>query len=132
MKHRSDPLKPEVPSIEEIERFVEDAGSDDLPTFGGTHEGGIYIQQIPDEIAPCIHAMLAAGEPVRSYFELGVAAGGMTYLAMLLSPADVVLLGTGEHPRCQLPCGPPGLLHGGHRKSGDAITARSPARHATR
>lgn len=101
MKHRSDPLKPEVPSIEEIERFVEDAGSDDLPTFGGKHVGGIFVQQIPDEIAPCIHAILESGEPVRSYFELGVAAGGMTFLANhYFRPETIVLLDTNEHPRC--------------------------------
>ena len=94
---------PVAPSVEEIERFVEDAGSDDLPTFGGTHEGGIYVQQIPDEIAPCLHAMLTSGEPVRSYFELGVAAGGMTYLVdHFFRPQTIVLLDTDEHPRCKL------------------------------
>jgi len=63
-----------------IEQFVLDAGSDDLPTFGGSFEGGIHCQQIPDEIGPCIHAILGSGLDLRSYLEIGVAAGGTTFL----------------------------------------------------
>jgi len=101
MKHGSETWKLEVPSIEEIERFVEDAGSDDLPTFGGKHVGGIFVQQIPDEIAPCIHAILESGEPIETYLEIGVAAGGMTYLTNhFFHPEEIVLVDTNEHPRC--------------------------------
>jgi len=88
-------------TLDEIERFIEDAGSDDIPTFGGKHVGGIYIQQIPDEIAPCIHAMLESGRNIDSYLEIGVAAGGMTYLMNhYFHPEIIVLLDTNEHPRC--------------------------------
>lgn len=98
MKHASAPI---IPTIEEIERFVEDAGSDDLPTFGGNHVGGIYIQQIPDEVAPCIHAVQESGETINSYLEIGVAAGGMTYLMdHYFHPENIVLIDTNEHPRC--------------------------------
>lgn len=98
MKHVSAPV---IPTVEEIGRFIEDAGSDDLPTFGGKHVGGIFIQQIPDEIAPCIRAILESGEPIGKYFELGVAAGGMTYLMNhYFHPETIVLVDTNEHPRC--------------------------------
>jgi SAM-dependent methyltransferase len=88
-------------SVEEIERHIEEIGSDDLPTFGGTWQGGAYIQQLPDELAPCIHALLASGVPIKSYFELGVAAGGLTLLIdHYFKPETIVLLDTNQHPRC--------------------------------
>lgn len=90
-----------IPTIEEIERFVEEIGSDDLPTFGGKFVGGVFVQQIPDEIAPCIRTILESGRPINSYFELGVASGGMAYLANhFFRPETIVLLDTNEHHRC--------------------------------
>jgi len=101
MKRVSVTVAEAIPAVEEIIRFIEDAGSDHLPTFGGKHVGGIYVQQIPDEIAPCIHAILESGEPIRSYLEIGVAAGGMTYLMdHYFHPSTNVLVDTNEHPRC--------------------------------
>jgi predicted O-methyltransferase YrrM len=89
-----------IPSVEEIERFVEEAGSDDLPTFGGKHVGGIYIQQVPDEIAPAIHAMLMRGESLRSFLEIGSAAGGTAYLIHhYFRPETIVLIDTNQHSR---------------------------------
>lgn len=98
VKHEPEPV---LTTVEEIIQFVEDAGSDDIPTFGGKHVGGVYIQQIPDEIAPCIHAILKSGEPIKSYLEIGVAAGGMSYLMNhYFHPGNIVLVDTNEHPRC--------------------------------
>ena len=88
-------------TVDEIVRFIEDAGSDDIPTFGGKHVGGIFVQQIPDEIAPCIRAILESGEPIESYLEIGVAAGGLAYLMNhFFHPENTVLVDTNEHPRC--------------------------------
>jgi len=88
-------------SVDEIIKFVEDAGSDDIPTFGGKRVGGIFVQQVPDEIAPCIQAILESGEPIKSYLEIGVAAGGTTYLMNhYFHPETIVLVDTNEHPRC--------------------------------
>ena len=100
MKHTSEPVSP---TVEEIERFVEECGSDDLPTFGGKFVGGAFIQQIPDEIAPCIRAILESGAQIKSYFELGVASGGMVYLINhYFHPETIVLLDTNEHHRCSI------------------------------
>lgn len=67
-------------TLEEIEQFILDAGSANLPAFGGKFEGGIYCQHMPDELAPCILTILESGETVKSYLEIGVAAGGTTFL----------------------------------------------------
>jgi len=87
-----------IPTVEEIEQFVVDSGSDDLPTFGGTHVGGIHIQQIPDEIAPAIHAILKSSQCIEAYLEIGVAAGGTTFLFdHFFHPEKIVLVDDGKH-----------------------------------
>ncbi len=92
-----------TPTLKDIEKFVLDAGSDDLPTFGGTFEGGIHCQQVPDEIAPCIHAILASKQTVKSYLEIGVAAGGTTYLFHhFFQPELIVLLDDNKHHKAHL------------------------------
>jgi hypothetical protein len=89
-------------SVEGIEEYVKSIGSDDIPTFGGTWVGGAGIQQIPDEIAPCLYAMLKSGERIDSYFELGVASGGMTkVMHHYFNPGTIVLVDTNEHARCK-------------------------------
>lgn len=87
-----------IPTVEEIEQFVIDAGSDDIPTFGGKHVGGIHIQQIPDEIAPAILAILESGQRIEAYLEIGVAAGGTTFLFdHFFHPENIVLVDDGKH-----------------------------------
>jgi len=87
-----------IPTAEEIEQFVIDAGSDDLPTFGGKYVGGIHVQQIPDEIAPAIHAILKSGHRIDAYLEIGVAAGGTTSLFHhFFRPGEIVLVDDGAH-----------------------------------
>src|SRR3972149_4521353 len=87
-------------TVEEIEQFVIDAGSDHVPTFGGKYEGGMQIQQIPDEIAPCIMAILKSGEPIKNYLEIGVAAGGMVALINhYFHPGKIVLIDDNAHPK---------------------------------
>ena len=116
---------PYSPTVAEIEQYVISIGSDDVLTFGGERIEGAYIQQIPDEIAPCIHAMLESGEHVDSYLEIGVAAGGMTLLMHhYFQPSIIVLVDTNEHPRC---VNRPQVLSGIKRdeiigSSGDAST----------
>lgn len=93
-------------TLEEIEQFILDAGSDDLPTFGGKFQGGINCQQVPDEIAPCILAILESGEPIKSYLEIGVAAGGTTYLFNhFFHPEKIVLIDDNKHHKAGLRSG---------------------------
>ena len=99
-----DKMKADVLSLKEIEQFVLDSGSDDLPTFGGTFEGGAHIQQIPDEIAGCIKAILdRIAVPKVAYLEVGVAAGGTAFLFNhFLSPTKVVLVDDNKHHKAGL------------------------------
>src|SRR5205085_6787157 len=54
--------------------LIENAGSDHLPTFGGKFEGGYHIQQNPAEFANLLMAL--KGRPIKSYLQIGNAAGG--------------------------------------------------------
>ena len=88
--------------LEEIENFILEAGSDDLNTFGGKFEGGINLQQVPDEIAPCILAILESGQEIKSYLEVGVAAGGLTFLIdHFFKPENIVLVDDGNHHKAK-------------------------------
>lgn len=89
-----------IPTIKDIEDYVENAGSDHVPTFGGKFEGGIQCQQVPDEIAPCIHAILKSGQPMKAYLEIGAAAGGTTFLMNhFLKPERIFLIDDNRHPK---------------------------------
>jgi cephalosporin hydroxylase len=90
-------------SLKKIEDFILAAGSDDLATFGGSFEGGIHCQQIPDEIAPCIHKILESGVKVRNYIEIGVAAGGTAFLFdHFFNPDLLVLVDDNRHHKAGL------------------------------
>lgn len=89
-------------TVQEIKDFVINAGSDDVYTFGGAFEGGANSQQVPDEIAPCIKAVIDSGRKIEAYLEIGAAAGGTAYLFHhFMGSEKIVLLDTNEHPKCQ-------------------------------
>lgn len=89
-----------VPTVDEIEQFILDAGSDDLTVFGGKQQGGVFCQQNSDEMAPFIHAIMESGEPTSIYLELGAAAGGSAYIINhFLKPTKIILVDDGMHPR---------------------------------
>ncbi len=93
-------------SLKEIEFIIHEAGSDDLPTFGGSYEGGIHCQQIPDELAPCIMAIMESGETIKSYLEIGVAAGGTIYLLNHFFHLErIVLIDDNKHHKAGLRAG---------------------------
>ena len=90
-------------TVADIEAVIAASGSDNLPAFGGKFEGGIHCQQIPDELAPCIHAILASGHDIASCLEIGVAAGGTTFLMNhFFSPERIVLVDDGKHHKVGL------------------------------
>lgn len=81
-----------------IEQFVIAAGSDSVQVFGGAFEGGIQAQQIPDEIAPCILALLESKKQINNYLEIGAAAGGTTFLFNhFFKPERIVLIDDNRH-----------------------------------
>jgi predicted O-methyltransferase YrrM len=90
-------------SLDEIKQFILDAGSDDLSTFGGKYEGGIQCQQIADELASCIKTILESERPIKAYLEIGVAAGGTTFLINhFFKPEKIVLIDDNTHRKCSL------------------------------
>ena len=90
-------------SVQDIEEFVLDAGSDHLGTFGGRYEGGIQLQQISDEIAPCIAHILESGESIKNYLEIGSAAGGTVVLFNhYFHPENIVLVDDKKHPKAHV------------------------------
>jgi predicted O-methyltransferase YrrM len=87
-------------TVEEIEQFILDAGSDDLTVFGGKWKGGVFAQQNSDELAPCLFHILNSGIKINGYLEIGAAAGGTTYLINhFLHPKGIVIVDDGQHPR---------------------------------
>jgi len=90
-------------SLKQIEEFIITAGSDDLPTFGGAFQGGIHCQQVPDEIAQCIKAIIDSGFRIQCYLEIGVAAGGTTFLIdYFFHPQRIVLIDDNKHHKARL------------------------------
>lgn len=86
--------------LKEIENFILENGSDDLPTFGGDFEGGCHCQQIYDEIAPFIFEVLNIGDKIKKYLEVGVASGGTTFiLNNFFKFEKVVLIDDNKHPK---------------------------------
>jgi predicted O-methyltransferase YrrM len=87
-------------TISEIEKQVIEAGSDHLRTFGGEKEGGAELQQVPIEIASCIHRIMESGESIESYLEIGAAAGGSVFLInKFFKPKKIVLVDDNGHPK---------------------------------
>jgi len=83
-----------------ITKFILDSGSDDLPTFGGSYVGGIFLQQVPSELASCIKAILDSGVEISSYLEIGVASGGTTFIINhFFHPSRIVLIDDNKHPK---------------------------------
>lgn len=85
-------------TLESIEEYVSQAGTEISPDFAGTVEGGIFCQQVPDEISGCIKYLMDNG-PIKRYLEIGTAAGGTTYLMNhFLQPEMIVVIDDDKHP----------------------------------
>jgi predicted O-methyltransferase YrrM len=92
-----------IPTVEDLEEFVLASGSESLDVFGGRYVGGAYCQQMPEEIAPCFHAILESGRRIESYLEIGVAAGGSTWLVnQVFHPVNIVLIDDNQHPKVEM------------------------------
>lgn len=95
--------KKETVTVESIEKWVLEAGSDHVQTFGGNYEGGIQCQQVADEISPCILAIMESGQTIKDYLEVGVAAGGTTALFNhFFAPERIVLIDDNRHPKAHV------------------------------
>jgi len=88
-------------SIDEIKDYVERMGSDNLRVFGGTYEGGINLQQVPDEISQCIQGLL--GFKIKNFLEIGSAAGGNAFMFNnFFKFENLVIIDDNEHPKHKL------------------------------
>ena len=72
--------KKSIPTIEQIESYILDCGQENIEGFGGKVAGGIRLQQIPDEFAPCIAELLKHKSEIKNYLEIGSAAGGSCFV----------------------------------------------------
>lgn len=82
--------------MDKIEKYVNDAGSDSLDVFGGKFEGGIHLQQIPDEIAPCIKELM--NHDIKSCLEIGSAGGGLVALLNhFLELGNILIIDDNQH-----------------------------------
>lgn len=89
--------------LNDIEQFILDSGSDNLGTFGGLFEGGIQCQQVADELAPCILAIIESREVIESYLEIGSAAGGSAFIINhFLKPDKIVVVDDNQHPKAHI------------------------------
>lgn len=74
------------------------AGSDDVHMFGGRYDGGLHIQQVPEELADAV--MDLQGRPYQKYLEIGAAAGGTArILRDLLEIPNVYVVDDNKHPK---------------------------------
>lgn len=88
---------------DQIEEYLLDAGSDHLQTFGGNFEGGIQLQQVPDEFANFIADIIESGRKVDSYMEIGSAAGGTVYaINHFFNCSTIVLIDDNRHPKAHV------------------------------
>ncbi|HEX8424624.1 MAG TPA: class I SAM-dependent methyltransferase [Pyrinomonadaceae bacterium] len=81
--------------------LIRTSGTDSLSHFGNgyTYEGGLSLQQNPDEFAALI-LLLKERQPYATYMEIGSASGGACLLLQREVGFERVLsLDNGEHPR---------------------------------
>ena len=82
---------------------VEAMGSDSIAVFGGTFEGGINLQQVPDEIVPCINDIIKSKHKIENFLEIGSAAGGTSFLFdRVFDLENIVIVDDNRHPKHEL------------------------------
>ena len=87
--------------MKKLIKEIEDMGSDNVTVFGGKFEGGINLQQIPDEIAPAVSELKKHN--IKSYLEIGSAAGGLAALLNhFLDLGEIVIIDDNLHIKAEL------------------------------
>lgn len=84
-----------------VRDLIRTSGTDSLSHFGNgyTYEGGLSLQQNPDEFAALI-LLLKERRPYANYMEIGSASGGACLLLQReIGFERVMSLDNGEHPR---------------------------------
>jgi predicted O-methyltransferase YrrM len=65
---------------DEIKMQILDLGSDEINAFRGKFEGGIHLQQIPEEITDLVIFLQSHKPVVNNYLEVGAAGGGNCFV----------------------------------------------------
>ncbi len=96
-----DQVRSRHPDFARLRDAICQAGTDSLVHFknGYTHQGGLYLQQNPDEFASlCFY--LQEHKPYTNYLEIGSASGGAClFLNREIGFTNVWSLDDGQHPR---------------------------------
>ena len=93
-----DKIRERSPEFAELQKEVRLAGTDPL-AFRSAFEGGLYLQQNPDEFA-ALCMLLDERKPHATYVEIGSASGGAClFLHRKLNFKQVLSLDDGKHPR---------------------------------
>ena len=87
--------------FDQLRDRIRESGTDSVSHFGNgyTHEGGLYLQQNPDEFA-ALTLFLRERGPHKDYMEIGSASGGAClFLSREVGFGSVLSMDNGEHPR---------------------------------
>jgi len=88
------------PEFEEMRNKINDCGSDDLPTFGGTFVGGYNIQQAADEFASLCLLLKDKKSPIKLYGEIGSASGGnLRFVHENIGFTEAMTADNQQHPK---------------------------------
>lgn len=87
-------------NLTEIKNYILLQGSESIPVCGGNFEGGIYLQQYPDEIAEVLNYLLQSKSKYSNMLEVGSAAGGNSKVfSEILSIPKLYIVDDNNHPR---------------------------------
>jgi len=84
-------MKNSILTVDEIESFILECGMENSG-FGGTKIGGVHLQQISDELAPCIAELLKFRDSIKNYLEIGSASGGSCFVFNHFFPLERIVL----------------------------------------
>ena len=87
--------------FDRVRESIRRSGTDSIAHFGNgyTHEGGLLLQQNPDEFA-ALTLLLQTQQPIVNYMEIGSASGGAClFLSRAVGFTNALSLDNGEHPR---------------------------------
>lgn len=77
------------------------AGSDNINVFGGLYEGGINLQQRPEEITTFIYKL--KDSKIETLWEIGSASGGLAKLFQdLFQIKNLIIVDDNKHPKADL------------------------------
>lgn len=87
-------------NFSQIKEYILDQGSDCLNTFGGKFQGGIYLQQHPDEISEILSFIIENKYSSNLMLEVGSAAGANAKVfCEILKVKELFIIDNNMHPR---------------------------------